>query len=231
MRPLFIISTAVAAALLAGCQPRWVTILDKVGCDPPCWRGIVPGQTSREDIFEILANTPDVAPSTIQAVAPWGAFSHRVIFHLRSGVSAEVSLLDGRASVITFNRRLGLTFDQATAVLGQPELVQTDLTMCSPPFPLPGDGVCTVVVALAPSAGFRLRALIRGDPSQSELEPSTIVESVAFWDSLDFETLMAAGQLAISHGSSQDPLEVMHLWSGYGKVWELYPPKSPVDIE
>ena len=231
MRPLLITATAIAAALLAGCQPRWATILDRVGCGPPCWRGIVPGQTSVEDTIEILANTAAVAPSSVKTVAPWGVFSHRVVFDLRSGVSAEASFLDGRAGVISFNDRLGLTFEQATAVLGQPELVQTDMTLCSPPIPLPGDAVCTLVVALTPSAGFRIHALIPGDPSQTELGPNTTIESIAFWTPSDFQTLIAARELAILHDPSQDPLELMHQWSGYGKVWELYPPIPPTETE
>lgn len=62
-----ILFLALFAGILTACKPLPSVILQKETCSPPCWNGIVPGQTSLEEVTAKLKSIPAVDAKSIEA--------------------------------------------------------------------------------------------------------------------------------------------------------------------
>jgi hypothetical protein len=54
--------------LLASCSRLPSVVLDDLVCDVPCWRGIVVGETSQDEAFQILKQIPEVEKESLESV-------------------------------------------------------------------------------------------------------------------------------------------------------------------
>jgi hypothetical protein len=52
--------------LLASCSRTPSSVLDDLTCDVPCWKGIVVGETSKDEAIEILKQIPEIQKETLQ---------------------------------------------------------------------------------------------------------------------------------------------------------------------
>jgi len=55
----------LSVSILAACSLLPSAIFEKEGCSPPCWNGIIPGQTSLQEINAKLISIPVAIPSPI----------------------------------------------------------------------------------------------------------------------------------------------------------------------
>ena len=45
----------LAATILGGCQAKKSILLEDTLCEPPCWQNIMPGSSSREEVYQIVS--------------------------------------------------------------------------------------------------------------------------------------------------------------------------------
>ncbi|MEJ2736242.1 MAG: hypothetical protein P8189_22200 [Anaerolineae bacterium] len=112
-----------------GCSAERVVFQDLLlsDCVPPCWRGVVPGETSRQQILDLLVEPPDTEPGL--PLLEWG----RRCVNRGYSLSQVKILLDSAGvaeSIRLVNPANRLTFQDAVDELGLPALVL--MTPCSP---------------------------------------------------------------------------------------------------
>ena len=112
-----------------GCSGERVVFQDLLlsDCSPPCWRGVVPGETDRQQILDLLAEPPDTEPGL--PVLEWG---ERCV---NRGYSLpQVKVFLDSEDVVESIRLVELagryTFQDAVDELGPPALVL--MTPCGP---------------------------------------------------------------------------------------------------
>ena len=67
MKKIIIITgLALLTWILAACSPLPLAIFQDDICAPPCWRGIIPGQTTLQEAKASLQTFEDVEPTSIE---------------------------------------------------------------------------------------------------------------------------------------------------------------------
>ncbi len=61
---------------------EFLIISDK-NCGPPCWENIIPGETTKSEVVQLLMENPNVDPNSIAIKGEqWNGFSDVVFFKL-----------------------------------------------------------------------------------------------------------------------------------------------------
>jgi hypothetical protein len=109
------VATALAGAvaallslpLLAGCGCRDTLVFEDVlrsECEPPCWRGIIPEETTRRQVVQLLGREPEEGDPTLPRMS-WGdrCIQGGGVYQVRIGlnsadvvVSIKLAERDGR---------------------------------------------------------------------------------------------------------------------------------------
>ena len=80
------------------------SILEDSSCDLPCWNNIVAGQTSQDEVLQILSSLPVVDQESILVMdRPWNIFDDQIFFTLDPGNGfwqsnssySEIEITDG----------------------------------------------------------------------------------------------------------------------------------------
>jgi hypothetical protein len=116
----------LTSIILIGCQPIVSGVIQDTACFPPCWKGITPGKTTREEALAVIQSLPDVK---IDSVKPWsmvtGNDSIQWDFVPQTGdrfgdVFFRNDIVIGFSFVPDKN---GLKLNQAIKYLGEPESI------------------------------------------------------------------------------------------------------------
>jgi hypothetical protein len=122
---LLTILTVLAAC---GCGYERVVFDDVLesDCDPPCWRGIIPGETDRQQVPDLLKQPPETDPS-VQRM-DWGWLCFRG--HGMTQVSIDLDSDDLTESITLVDPDRGYTFQRGVEEFGPPAFVL--MTPCAP---------------------------------------------------------------------------------------------------
>lgn len=112
-----------------GCTGERVAFQDlpRSDCSPPCWRGVVPGETDRQQILDRLDEPPDTEPEL--PVLEWGERCVNAGYSL-SQVKIFLDSNDVVESIRLVEPGDQYTFRDAVDELGPPSLVL--MTPCGP---------------------------------------------------------------------------------------------------
>lgn len=94
----------LSVSILAACSLLPSAIFEKEGCSPPCWNGIIPGQTSLQEINAKLISIPVVDAKSIKAMFMLKP-DDSIDFHFLPGVreiGGRVYSQDGVVQAISF---------------------------------------------------------------------------------------------------------------------------------
>lgn len=180
-------------------------------CAPPCWQGIIPGETTAEEALQILQSSPYVKKRSVEETGSralggiwvyWKASSGGVVIGLRDGLVHEIAL----------NTPYRLTLGEVVEEFGPPEalvLYQAGL----PEHPRWGISIyypaTGMEFAVEPAGSFRA-------PSLSPQNKQNGVRFVAPRSSLE-------GLLAELYAPYEEVyLEHSRPWRGYGHIFEIY---------
>jgi hypothetical protein len=94
--------------ILVSCSGSPSSILDGKTCDAPCWRGIVVGETTRDEALQILTVIPEVEKETLES------WSSNYIFWRYQGVREYASSMGFRDNKVS---SLSIVYDQNTIYL------------------------------------------------------------------------------------------------------------------
>lgn len=141
-------------------------------CAPPCWEGIIPGKTTLPEAVEIIQKMPGVQMTGVyHNTVYWEQYQSYFGFALVSeGDNTILSI------VIDFDRKQGISLQEAINVFGKPSSVQS--FSCA-------QNICDVYV-IYPELGLSLRLLLEsGEYAFTIAESSEIVGIKFFTPGID----------------------------------------------
>jgi hypothetical protein len=210
-----------AAALIAfatglGACAANPELLFESPCPAPCWYGVVPGRTTREELRQLIPSFPYVERSE----AEWWSDPQ----HVPSSVSitsqdgsAEVTISTDGDTVASIRIQrighpwlpwgMGFELQDAISLFGAPESVILGIG-CG------GDFYCHALYLVYPHIGTIVAAETSAEPSNLPVPPTLRVTSVGFVESTQVDQYLAAENLGYSVGCLRDHLSAP--WSGYG---------------
>jgi len=131
--PLFIVLMAVSCST----RPAWVeNMLEKPACLAPCWNNITPGETTRDELSQMLKGDPTAFDITASVGDPWGPVLSWCVGGAPCGPGdmAALSSFDGQGIVQEVYLRPGATLHlkDFIAFYGDPEKVAFSDTLSDP---------------------------------------------------------------------------------------------------
>jgi len=208
----------IVSLFLIGCAVRdeQATLLE-TNCALPCWNGIVPGETSKEDVLKILATLENVDKKSIREVEFGGAYAERLMFNMNTGVLfrpqyVTLSFKENRVGSIGFWGDLNLTLGQMVELTGQPEWVDRWWDRVGYEFEL-----------LNPKQGVTFGMIVEEGQEITEKDRITGVE---LFSPDEFQLLVDSHMIA-PRGSFVELMRKVTPWTGYGNIDEKYPMRFP----
>jgi hypothetical protein len=111
-----------SCSIIGNRSVRLPEVLAKNTCEPPCWFGITPGETTHEEALSLLSSLPFIQPETIQ---DWHSSTGA---HIKSNAGASgVSVYydaEQVVKVLSIGLRAGkLSFGSVIRVYGEPDKI------------------------------------------------------------------------------------------------------------
>ena len=215
--------------LLTSCEQTNVPVLNNLTCEPPCWKGIYPGETTEEEVALILNSLPEVDQSSISFNGqPRDIFDDVIYFKFKkSELQGWISIFNGKASLIQIfgegNRNIGITFGEAVNKLGEPKYIINIPTSGGVPL---SPTTSYIIIAVQPERGFDFDFDTRDLPAfrKTELRPENTLRVISFFDPEFFDQLIEAGFFSLGRLHASETRKYWIPWDGYGNIAEKYPP-------
>jgi hypothetical protein len=212
----------ISLLLLTACVSDSGQSLLKTDCDLPCWNGVTPGQTNKDEFLNILQKLPSVNKKSIIERGPsLGTFDSSIYFDIYSGISlwptmhALGSFQGNTLSVLEFyDGNPGLNFGEIIKATVNPEWV---ITVGS----ITGKPLIRVINATKGIAFGNTMGNLK------EITPETPIDLVILFDPTQFDALLDSGMFSDGNYSEARLRGIMYSWDGYGVLDEKYPVKVP----
>jgi hypothetical protein len=189
------------------------TFMDESSCKPPCWQGIIPGQTTRSEALEILHGSSYVRRWSVRVKGDDGL--GRAVFDTTRIERYEASVVWWRGGVVyrvDVAVAFSLTAEQLIERYGQPEALGAEQTG------LPEHPRWTFLLYY-PRHGLKVE--LNGAEGDNCVWPSTPVEQLWLFEPCDLtqvgSRLFPDPEVFGSYGLTR-----MRPWKGYGDVTTLY---------
>ncbi|MBE7435979.1 MAG: hypothetical protein HS100_18830 [Anaerolineales bacterium] len=196
-------------------------VITDSNCTPPCWKGIVPGETSKERLLEILSELPNVNQGEIGVTGPWDGYDDGVIFNVSSdsslsksqSVYIETRIISDNVVVINFTGDIDITLGEMINKTDEPELVMIQAN------PFGGLWISGVLPTKGISFGYATIEL--QESSQLEIKPETDLKWVTYFSPSLYHELLERGWFSM--GNIDLPIvDIQYNWAGYGDIEERY---------
>ncbi|NIN64989.1 MAG: hypothetical protein GTO63_09870 [Anaerolineae bacterium] len=206
--------------ILAGCgesPPLDMSLLTGEPCEPPCWQGLTPGESTLQEVNEFMRTSRFVDPQTVdRSQLDRGGQPVGLIIWWLSTVGGgrgynSFSIEDGVLNYMTIYPDYPLTLERLIERYGPPEKYVAGLR---------GWGFVPLDVAVTlfyPTHGFTVDLVLRAD--DATLQPQSKVVSVWYFRAAPLERFLElrieAGYVS---GTLESSLESLHDWQGYGAL-------------
>lgn len=191
-------------------------------CSPPCWFGITPGITQKDELIEVSKSNLVENIKTIEDDKDgWNIFDYILHLNLLSGDEVEIYTIDGVVTRISIDNQKGISsISYMIDLFGEPKYVARS-TVLGPGSLLfaPSSAYHDWFFIIYPEKGvvFGLDTYYEG----KEINPKTKITSLQYFDPKKFDLLLGKGFLVFStEGYSE---ERFGIWKGYGDIDVLYP--------
>ena len=216
--------------LISACTipPDTSSILDKSSCTLPCWNDIVAGQTTEDNLLQILEHLPDVDQESIQnANQAWRIFDNQIFFsfHQSWTLSQRPKLRGYAYTTNSVLSELIICGDTKTSIgaiakqVGEPENI------------ISGDNVTGDRTVILINSQKGLAYWYSTDPKLNEMQyeigPETKVGCLDLFDPDLYQEMLEAKAFSNGYYNAEETLRVMYPWDGYGNLDEKYPPRQP----
>ncbi len=201
-----------------------MSILDKSTCKLPCWNGVFAGQTTEDELLNILENLPDIDPETIRNTnQAWNIFDDQIYFSFRQGwtfsqrpkLRGEAYITNKRVSELTLCGGINTSMGTLIEVLGKPDHVISGNNFY---------GGRTVILIDSQNG---ISYWYTTDLDQLEIAPDTSIDCINLFDLSLYETMLDAKFFSNGYYNAEQTKKVWYLWDGYGNLDEKYPPRQP----
>jgi len=100
------------------------TILANNSCTAPCWQGIIPGETKREEVIDLLENIPCVEKASIrEADNPFGNYDGAFYWNFLNQEKGIIYTRNGIVASIGLNELKKVSLEELIAEYGNPQTV------------------------------------------------------------------------------------------------------------
>lgn len=189
-------------------EERGDSILKDITCLPPCWRGVIPGRTSKNELIAILNSTAKDGDSIIDRDEGLGDWDDIVSYYMDSqyGQNINFFILEDTVVEINFYWKLYLTLGEVIEILGEPDWV----------FPSPGHNGPILIIIYEEEYVALLHQMESGFLFvERNLEPQSEIVEMGFFASIE--------SLEKSVITLENLEKYGYKWAGYGNVDEKYP--------
>jgi len=178
----------LAAAILAGCQPKKSILLEDTLCQYPCWQNIQPGVSSSEDALNILRGATFLAATSsaiprkvddVRSYSSWGFIDGL------SETSGRITYFDNTVAYIEFDVLGNLRIKEMIAYYGEPELISVITGW--------GDSRWLMVYWIYPDKGVLITHFDhswRPSGEYARITPELPVDRVYYFDPALYDTLV-----------------------------------------
>ena len=189
------------------------TVITSTECDPPCWYGIWPGETTSWGATSILLNLPGVS-SIGEGTRDLELNRITWKFHRPLGDAfGSTHIKDDRVISISLTTVGSLTISDAFQRLGEPELVFTRVYKSS-------SRKWVKMILIYPADGYQVEADINlpfgTQDNQVEINADTPVYRVIYFDPSQYEYLVE-GRVLIN-GLGKTAIDDARPWQGFGGI-------------
>lgn len=190
------------------------TILSGAKCDPPCWRGIFPGQKDPYHIFEMLSGMNDVALDSIDFQSDKDDHIKAVSWIFQRPAPDSTGTIyfeDDRVSAISILTVNTLELEQLFERLGEPDHYWAEIGHREY-----NDYLCVYLFYLR--QGFVADVLIDFEPGDEQVivKKSAPVFRVTYYDAARFDSLLET-RILIDKVPNARTGRLMP-WTGYGAI-------------
>ena len=212
----------VLLLLLIGCKadppPNTPSILEDLVCEPPCWQNIIPGETTEQELLNILDQIPNLDKGSIFIRGgPWNSFSNTVRFDLiKKNFLVEVSifLFEDIVALISIQGDIGINIGDAISALGEPTSILI----------LFYESYYPIFFNESMGIAFMYDAYFLPRKSRGEIYPEIKIEEIDFFDPEIFPQLIELRIFTYGVVDPQKLFEKIYPWNGYGYIEEKYFP-------
>jgi hypothetical protein len=218
LRVLLYVSFSMLA-VCAGCgepPPVDMSLLTGEPCEPPCWQGLTPGESSEDDVNEFLetsklVNRGSVFHSDITTAGSGvvGVSIQWLSSSARGRVQNCFAVHAGLLSHIFLHPDYDLTLERLIERYGPPERYTAHLSGCERPW--------VDVTLYYPTHGFTVYLTMR--PDDATLKPESKVEKIWYFRAAPLEQFLELGREAGYFSSiPANAEEFGRDWQGYGPI-------------
>jgi hypothetical protein len=198
------------------------TVITSTECDPPCWYGITPGETTPQEATVILVN--------LDLVSSMNGWPHDPMFkretpelnritwtYIRNGTVGDIEgcayLQDDRILAILLSTLGSLTISDAFERLGEPDLVLTRVHRSD-------TREWVRVILIYPTDGYQVEVDINlsvaARDNHVEISANIPVYRVIYFDPSHYEYLI--GMKILIDGLGKTALDKARHWQGFGEI-------------
>lgn len=173
--------------LLAACSLGESRLLADTTCEPPCWEGIIPGDTQEEDALARLREVPGIVRSSIRSVTVDEDRSYVSWIFRGARESGRLILRSGTVISIKLGTEGSVDFGGLVAHLGEPELVSAIVGWA--------DGRWLRVSLLYPTKGIAATHFDAFFPSRVDsvqVQESMPIEELIYFDPYLYDELLTS---------------------------------------
>jgi hypothetical protein len=209
-KSLVVLALALLGLFATACTPRGVPdALATSACEPPCWQGIIPGETSSSEVLAMLPTFSFVKVDTIQ---DWHGSSAAKLDR-GSGASGLSFLFDDdlKVKVIHVSTHSKFTFADVIEFYGVPDKVLA--------LEQRRNTVYLAYYLIYPEIGLAVLSSagpIRPEKALSATSPDDVVRAVYFFNPIYFEQVFS--DFSIDNLNVDLFKSGLQDWQGFGEV-------------
>ncbi len=218
----FLCMALLIAATSHGCgepPPLDMSLLTGEPCEPPCWQGLIPGESTEEDVAEFMSTTRFVDTRSVRR----GSYTRStrggeevagVTIHWRSSAGLlstcnYFSIEEGVLKYITICPYRGVTLGRLIDRYGPPEKYIARRPISGPLY--------YDVTLFYPTHGFTVDLVLPYE--DGALQPESSVADVWYFRAAPLERFIElAREAGVYSGTPNKTLEALSDWPGYGPI-------------
>jgi hypothetical protein len=177
-------------------------------CVPPCWQGIIPGESSKEEVEDLSADIPGIDLEYSKWLGSWNIYDDRFLLQFKDGKGeGQIRIVDNYIHSISIYDDVNLTLEQAIGLYGEPESIIIEHEE-------PGDVILLSINLLYPNQGLLL-TYSEGDYGTAHIQPGKMIEWVVFVDPKRYGASLTEGPAYIEGEAFRNN---RYPWSGYENI-------------
>ncbi|HUI87222.1 MAG TPA: hypothetical protein VLX61_00730 [Anaerolineales bacterium] len=210
---------ALVALFLIGCGvlSSQTNIFEHPSCSPPCWEGITPGLTTKEEALNVLSKLNMIDQPIVDPNQAFINFDDAFPFTFYHDINrwGFIYIFDGKVSTIAFDNKLNLNLQQAVELFGNPKIILVEHA-----------GEYDSAMFINPEKGISFGYRFHLDET-SVVGPDATIDSVAFFDAKQYQSVLSSGLLSFTHLNADEILNRMRPWKGYGSIYQYDSTSTP----